>query len=87
MPRSLVRLEGRAEWVVGNEAEQAGAMHVQVLEGFAFSEGVRRGFYTRGDMVRSVIEEDELESKMDRRGPGGGREGSEEAGTMVQERG
>lgn len=37
-------------------------------------------------MVRSVIEQDEFDFKMKRRGPGGGREGSEEADTMVQEK-
>lgn len=37
-------------------------------------------------MVRSVIEQDEFDSKMERRGLGGGREGREEADTMVQEK-
>lgn len=37
-------------------------------------------------MVISVTEQDELDPKMEKRGPGGSREGSEEADTVVQER-
>lgn len=37
-------------------------------------------------MVRSLIEQDELDSKMERTRPGGSREGSEEADTVVLER-
>lgn len=37
-------------------------------------------------MARSMIEQDELGSEKERRQPGGGREGSEEAATKVQER-
>ena len=48
--------------------------------------GVIRGFYIRSDMIRSEIEQDELDCKIDSRGPGRGREGSEGAAAVVQER-
>lgn len=43
-------------------------------------------FSSKSNMARSVTEQDELDSKMERRGPGKSREGSEEANTKVQER-
>ena len=42
-----------------------------------------RGLYTRSNMIRAVIERDELDCRME--GQGGGREGNEEAATVVQE--
>lgn len=43
-------------------------------------------FLSRSNMARSVIEQDELDSEMERWGLGGGREDSEEADRKVQKR-
>lgn len=69
---------------VGDEAEPAGAVQVQVLE-YLQSVEVVRGFDTRNNVVRLVVEQDDLDSKKGSRGPGRDREGSEEATIAVQE--
>lgn len=74
MAQSVVWLEVRR---VGDEAEQAGTMQVQVPKEFGVSGESSESFV--GVTVSSVMDQDEFDSEKERRGPGGSREGSEEA--------